>query len=150
MKGYSFPYDPETHVAARGRELDISPKHAREICRALRGMELDRAKAYLARVTRLAQAVPFRRHDGKVGHRRGSGFGAGRYPRKAAGAILKLLEHAGHNAEALGKESDNLRILHIATSRGPVTKGWYPRARGRSSPKLHMSANVEVILEEAE
>ena len=25
MKGYSFPYDPEIHAAARGKEMAISP-----------------------------------------------------------------------------------------------------------------------------
>ena len=150
MKGYSFPYDSELHAAARGRELNISPKHAREICRAIKGMELARAKTYLARVDTLEQVVPFRRHNGKVGHRRGKGLGAGRYPGKAARQILKLLEGAEANAEALGKEADNLRILHIATSRGPVTESWFPRARGRSSPKRRESANVEVVLEEIE
>ena len=45
MKGFSFPYDPEVHAAARGSELNISPKAAREVCRAIKGMELENAKS---------------------------------------------------------------------------------------------------------
>ena len=47
MKGFSFPYDPEIHAAARGVGVNISPKAAREVCLALKGMELEKAKYYL-------------------------------------------------------------------------------------------------------
>ena len=67
MKGFSYPYDPEIHAAARGAGLNVSPKAAREVCHALKGMELE-------------QAVPFKRLDGKVGHRKGKGMSSGRYP----------------------------------------------------------------------
>ena len=50
MKGFSFPYDPEIHAAARGTGLNVSPKAAREVCHALKGMELEKAKSYLERV----------------------------------------------------------------------------------------------------
>ena len=77
MKGFSFPYDPEIHAAARGVGVNISPKAAREVCHALKGMELEKAKSYLERVIRKEQAVPFKRHDGKVGHRKGKGISTG-------------------------------------------------------------------------
>ena len=50
MKGFSYPYDPEIHAAARGAGLNVSPKAAREVCHALKGMELEKAKTYLERV----------------------------------------------------------------------------------------------------
>ena len=78
MKGFSFPYAPEIHAAARGTGLNISPKAAREVCKALKGMDLEKAKNYLGRVIEMDQAVPFKRHDGKVGHRRGKGMSTGR------------------------------------------------------------------------
>ena len=74
MKGFSFPYNPEIHAAARGTGLNISPKAAREVCKAIKGMDLEKAKSYLERVIEMNQAVPFKRHDGKVGHRRGKGI----------------------------------------------------------------------------
>ena len=101
MKGFSFPYDPEIHAAARGTGLNISPKAAREVCKALKGMDLEKAKNYLGRVIKMDQAVPFKRHDGKVGHRRGKGMATGRYPVKTATAILKVIESAGNNGEAI-------------------------------------------------
>ena len=148
MKGFSFPYDPEIHAAARGTGLNISPKAAREVCKALKGMDLEKAKNYLERVIEMNQAVPFKRHDGKVGHRRGKGMSTGRYPVKTAAAILKVIESAGNNGEAIHIDIENWRILHIATSRGVSVESRFPRARGRATPKMRESANVEVVLEE--
>ena len=148
MKGFSFPYDPEIHAAARGTGLNISPKAAREVCKALKGMDLEKAKNYLGRVIKMDQAVPFKRHDGKVGHRRGKGMSTGRYPVKTAAAILKVIESAGNNGEAIHIDIENWRILHIATSRGTSFESSFPRARGRATPKMRESANVEVVLEE--
>ena len=148
MKGFSFPYDPEIHAAARGNGLNISPKAAREVCKAIKGMDLEKAKSYLERVIEMNQAVPFKRHDGKVGHRRGNGISTGRYPVKTAAAILKVIESAGNNGEAIHIDIENWRILHIATSRGTSFESRFPRARGRSTPKMRESANVEVVLEE--
>ena len=148
MKGFSYPYDPEIHAAARGTELNISPKAAREVCKVLKGMDLEKAKNYLGRVIEMDQAVPFKRHDGKVGHRRGKGMSTGRYPVKTATAILKVIESAGNNGEAIHIDIENWRILHIATSRGTSFESRFPRARGRATPKMRESANVEVVLEE--
>ena len=148
MKGFSFPYNPEIHAAARGNGLNISPKAAREVCKAIKGMDLEKAKSYLERVIEMNQAVPFKRHDGKVGHRRGKGISTGRYPVKTAAAILKVIESAGNNGEAIHIDIENWRILHIATSRGTSFESRFPRARGRSTPKMRESANVEVVLEE--
>ncbi len=148
MKGFSFPYDPEVHAAARGHELNVSPKAAREVCRVLKGMELERAKSYLERVVEKRQAVPFKRHDGKVGHRKGKGISSGRYPVKTASAILKVIESAGNNGENIHIDVEKWRIVHIATSRGASFESRFPRARGRATPKLRETANVEVVLEE--
>jgi large subunit ribosomal protein L22 len=147
MKGYSFPYNPEVHAAARGKEMSIPPRHAREICRAIRGMELERARGYLGRVIEMREPVPFTRHAGKVGHRKGKGRAAGRYPRKAAAAILKVIESAQSNGETMHLDIDEWRIVHVATSRGPAFEARFPRARGRATPKMRETANVEVVLE---
>ena len=70
---YAYQGSEGTEKTARaaGRSLQISPKHAVEICREIRGMYLDEAKEYLEDVIQKKRAVPFRRHNKKVGHRRG-------------------------------------------------------------------------------
>ena len=148
MKGFSYPYDPEIHAAARGSGLNVSPKAAREVCHAIKGMELEKAKGYLENVVEKRQAVPFKRHDGKVGHRKGKGITSGRYPIKTATAILKVIESAENNGENIHVDIEKWRIVHIATSKGTSFESRFPRARGRATPKMRESANVEVVLEE--
>jgi len=150
MKGYSFNYDSEKHAVARGGGLNISPKHAMEVCKVIKGWDTKRAKGYLERVILQKQAVPFRKFNGKVGHRKGAGFGPGRYPKKASAAILKTIESAESNAENLGKDVEILWIRHISASRGRVTMSRFPRAYGRTTAKRRESVNLEVILEERE
>lgn len=134
---------------AMGLELHISPKHAREICRTLRGMRANSAKAYLEDVVALKRPVPFKRYRRNVAHRHGLvGADAGRYPEKAAKAVLAVLENALANAEYKGMESDKLRIYHAGTLKGRTIRGWMPRAMGRATPKNTETVSVEMILTE--
>ncbi|MBU4535159.1 MAG: 50S ribosomal protein L22 [Euryarchaeota archaeon] len=148
---YAFKEDDKAKTAkAIGRALKISPKHAVEICRELRGMKLERAKVYLEEVIQMQKAVPFKRHNKKVGHRKGlNGWPTGRYPVKAAGHILKVLENAEANAEYKGLDSENLKIMHISSHRGFVIRGWTPRAFGRASPFNTPTTHVQIVLGEA-
>ena len=148
MVGYTQESDPDITAKAIGRELPISPKQSIAICRHIRGWPLERAKDYLEEVIALRAAVPDRRF-GSQGHRRGK-LGPGRYPEKAARHILKVLEGAEANAEYKGLVTDDMVIAHIAAHRGRAWEGRFPRARGRATPKIRETVNVEVILREAE
>ena len=150
--GYSIiELDPEKMVKASGRELRISPKHAREVCNIIKGMYLDKAKEYLARVKLKEQPVPFRRFNKKLGHRHGMQKDmVGKYPIKAAKEILKLLESAEGNAEFKGLDVERLRIIHASAYNGIKLKRAIPRAFGRSTPKNKTLTHVEIALEEVE
>lgn len=145
---YSKDSDPDTSARAQAMEVNISPKHSVEICREIRGMELQKAKDYLEEVIELKRAVPFKRFKGCVPHRKGKGFGPGRYPQKAASKILKLLEDCEANAEYSGLNTDQLKIVHLAAHRGKVYKGWMPRAHGRATDWDAQTVNLELILQE--
>lgn len=130
-------------------ELHISPKHAREICRTLRGMRAEKAHAYLEDVIALKRSVPFKRYARNVAHRHDLvGWDAGRYPEKAAKAVLVVLKNALANAEYKGLESEKLRIYHAGTKKGRTIQGWMPRAMGRATPKNTETVSVEMILTE--
>jgi len=134
---------------AMGLELRISPKHAREICNTLRGMKVEAAKAYLEDVVAMKKAVPFKRYARNVAHRHGlEGGDAGRYPQKAAKAVLEVLVNAISNAEYKGMEPDGMKIHHAGTLKGRTIRGWMPRAMGRATPKNHETVSVEMILTE--
>jgi large subunit ribosomal protein L22 len=150
--GYSITdgeLDPEKTVKASGRELRVSHKAAREVCRTIKGMMLIKAKQYLKDVTDKKRPVPYKRFTKKLGHRHGleKAF-VGRYPVKTAKYVLRVLEGAEANAENKGLDIDRLRIIHASSSRGLKIKRSFPRAQGRSSPKIETLTHIEIALEE--
>ncbi len=143
----NYSIEPESEKTSRsiGKELHISRKHAHEISSAIKGMKLERAKKFLEDVSELKQAVPYRRHTENTPHRKG--MCTGRYPQKAAKEFLRVLENAENNAIYKGIDSENMRIIHVATKKGHTFRGRFPRAQGRATPKDHETVSVEMILE---
>jgi len=150
--GYSVTgLDPDKTAKASGRFLRCSPKLAREVCNAIKGMSLEKAKEYLNNVVLKKQAVPFKRHKKHQAHRKGlHKWSAGRYPVKAAYHILIIVENAEASAEYKGLDIDRIKIKHAAAMNGPIqNKGKYiPRAFSRSTPYYKHLTHVEIVLEE--
>ncbi len=149
MCPYSINPDPDVTAKAYGKEVDVSPKHAVEVCRFLRGKDVPRAEEILNKVIEKKMAVPFKRYKHSVSHRKGK-VGPGKYPVKTAKMILELLKDVKANAEVKGIDPDNTYILHLSAYRGRVTQSWFYRARGRSTPKRRISVNIEIIIKEKE
>lgn len=148
--GYSYTeYNPTLQVRASLREVDISPKAAREVCAAIKGLNLDKARALLQDVIAFKRAIPYKRYKKKVPHRRQlSGFYAGRFPIKAAKLMLKLLDNLEANADFKGLDVTRLKIVHAAAYPGRKIKKYFPRAFGRSSPNFKVLVHIEVVGEE--
>lgn len=102
---------------AYGDSLPISLKHAVNICRYIKGRSIEEAVKILGEVIELKRPIPFFRYNRDMPHRKGEGFGPGRYPVKASKYILKLLKNAINNAKQKGLEISKLKILHIAAHR---------------------------------
>ncbi|NJE61639.1 50S ribosomal protein L22 [Thermococcus sp. 21S7] len=146
---YSFQnFDPDRMARASGRDLRISPKHSVELLREIRGMMLNDALRYLDDVIALKRPVPMRRFNDSQGHKPGRGFGPGRYPVKVAKAVKKVLLNAKNNAEQKGLDPDRLKIIHAAAQRGPVLRGYIPRAFGRATPFNEQTTHIEIVVEE--
>ena len=150
--GYSITeeeLDPEKTVKASGREVRVSHKSAREVCKTIKGMMLSQAKQYLKDVMVKKRAIPFTRFKKKAGHRHGLQKAyAGRYPMKAAKQALRILEGAEANAEYKGLDTEKLRIIHASAYPGMKIKRYTPRAHGRTSPKFQTLCHIEIALEE--
>ena len=140
--------DPDVTAKAIGKELPISPKFSREICGMIRGRNVHDAMRMLEEVIELKRAVPLKRFNKRVSHK--PGVGPGRYPQKAAGAILQVLQSAVANAEYKGLDSEEMVISTISASIGRVQQGYMPRAHGRATQWNQQMVNIEVILEEVE
>lgn len=150
--GYSIieeMLNPEKTAKASGRELKVSHKAAREVCKAVKGMDLTNAKEFLRDVIVKKKPVPYTRYTKKLGHKGGmqKRF-VGRYPIKTAEQILHVIQAAQANAENKGLDTDRLKIMHAAAYQGIKLKRYTPRAHGRASPKYDITTHVEIVLEE--
>jgi large subunit ribosomal protein L22 len=142
---YELDEDEEKKTAkAYGKEINMSPKKANEVCYAVRGMKVDKALAYLEQVVKKKAFVPFRRYNKKVGHR--AGGVPGRYPVKAAKKIIELIKNAKANAVHKGLNDEKLKIEHITAYKSTT----WQRGKPKGKMKTHNIdlTNVEVILRE--
>jgi large subunit ribosomal protein L22 len=142
---FSIEPSPEKTSKAMGKELHISRKQAHEIATAIKGMNLEIAQKFLENVAILKQAVPYKRFNRNVPHKRG--MCSGRYPQKAAKEFLKVIKNAQSNATYKGLDPITMRITHIATKKGHTYMGQFPRAQGRATPKRGETVTVEMIAE---
>ncbi|MFA4861993.1 50S ribosomal protein L22 [Methanoregula sp.] len=147
---YSQKNKGDTVAKAKANELNVSPKHSIEIATFIRHQRVNDAIAYLNEVVKLKKAIPFRRFNRNVAHKRGlpGNWDAGRYPVKASKEYLRILESVKKNAEYIGLDAENLEIIHASANRGRAQKAFFPRAMGRATPKVRESVNVEIIVRE--
>lgn len=147
MRGYTYRTESGVSVArSRGVELPISPKKTYEVLNAIRGLPLERARTILEDAESLKKAIPFRRYNQETAHH--TGVGPGRYPKKVAQHLLKILANAEANAEYEGLDTERLYVRVAASSRGRITKGRMPRAQGRSTNWNEQTTHVEIVLAE--
>jgi len=128
----NYPSEQEG-ARAFGRYLPISTKHSVEICNALRYKPLLRAEIILQDVLDMKKAIAFRKGR-EAPHK--PGMGPGKYPIKAAGAILNILKSVEKNAVSKNMDQKNLKIVHISASKASRPMR-YGRVRGHSK-KTHV------------
>jgi large subunit ribosomal protein L22 len=138
---YAYQKSVENTVRAVGRNLGISPKQSVEICKYVRGRQLNQAKMLLNQAIAMIRAVPFTRFNNGLGHK--PGMSAGRYNPKACSEILKVLESAEANAKNKGYNSADLKVVHIAMQIGPMN-----RHQGRQRRSIFKNSHIEVVLQE--
>jgi large subunit ribosomal protein L22 len=147
--GYSQTVEGDDIARAKANELPISPKHAIEIADFIKNKTTKEAIAYLEDVVDLKKAIPFKKFNRNVAHKRGlEKWDAGRFPVKASRSYIRLLKSAEKNAEYIGLDSESLKIIHVAANRGRGFRGIFPRAMGRATPKRRETVNIEIIVRE--
>lgn len=144
------PAEDAKTARAYGRDLPCSPKSGRNVARAIKGMPVSRAKQFLEEVAVLKTAVPFKVRNRKIHHRKGTGFGPGKYPVQVVKCFLKVLSSAEANAEYKGLDKERLVITHSTAYQGTVIQAFTPRAQGRATPHYNRLCNFEVIVTQLE
>jgi large subunit ribosomal protein L22 len=131
-----------------GTEHHISPKHALEICNAIRGMRAEAAKAYVEEVIAKKRPVPFKHHNKKVPHRHGLvGWDAASTPRRRRGpswASWSPPQQRRVQGAGPRRDEDNPR-LHQAGEDPPRLDA---EGHGQSHPQDTETVSIEMILTE--
>ncbi|HEX32889.1 MAG TPA: 50S ribosomal protein L22, partial [Candidatus Aenigmarchaeota archaeon] len=103
------PKEKPERVVAQAKYLPISTKHSVNVLRAVKGMKIDKAIAYLDAVIKKKRSIPFKTHNRKLAHRSDI-EGPGRYPVKASAYIKRVIRDAANNATYLGLDKEKLVI----------------------------------------
>lgn len=141
---YSVKNLNDNQARALARDASVSFKSAIEACNFLRGRNTKQAISLLEKVLDKKIAIPFKRFTNGVGHRKGKGIGAGRYPQKLSDALIKLIKNAEANASIKGL-NENLKIVHMSAQKASV-----PMHYGRHPRREMKRAHIELIVEEVE
>lgn len=142
--GYSTVVgEKETEVRASLREVDLSPKWAREVCESIKGLTIPEAKKLLEDVIKRKRMIRYSRYKKKRAHH-AEAAGPGGYPIKVSKHMLKLLESLEANAEFKGLDPEKTKIVHAVSHRGRVAAKYIERAFGRSSPYNKCYVHIEV------
>jgi large subunit ribosomal protein L22 len=146
MKGYSSVI-PENCARARVEGVNASYKDLTEVCGRIRKKKTDWALGFLEKAAEGEIPILYRRHNKNLGHRRELGGRKGRYPKKAAGVVLKALRSAIANGKILGL-GDTYEIIAAAANKKHV----YPRMapKGRQARSFLETSRVEIVLKGSE
>ncbi len=139
---YTFKeYNKESMARANGVALPISLKFSVEICRFLKDKKINDAKEILTKVIKKKIALPFKTYNADLCHKKN--IGPGRYPMKASGEFIKLIESVEANAQFKGLNTSNLVIAHICANQ--VAKALH---QGRHSRRKFKRTNLEIVVKE--
>ena len=126
---------------AIGMALPISFKQSVEICRFIERKNVNDAKKMLQNVAEKKSAIPFKRYNWDLGHKKK--IGPARYPEKASKEFIKLIENVEANAQFKGLNTSNLIIAHVSAHKSGKT--WH---FGRQSRRRMKRTNIEIVVEE--
>lgn len=142
--GYNYTdaeYNKEHMARAVGRSMPISTKASIEIANSIRHKTVARAKVILQDAIALKKPIKYTRFTEGAGHK--PGMASGKYPQRACGEILKLVETVESNAQFKGLNTSELIISHMAAQdAGNVWR--YGRHKRRKQKRTH----IEIIVEE--
>jgi large subunit ribosomal protein L22 len=132
--------DKKTAIAF-GKGLPISTKQSVEICSFIRGKTIDESKMLLSGVVDGKVAVPVKRFNKDMGHRKGK-IASGRFPKKASQHILDLVKSVESNAKNIGLTTP-LIIDEIISNIG--SRSWH---HGRIRRIKNKRTNIKIVVVE--
>ncbi len=148
MTSYSFNQDRKDIVFASLRDVNASYKDLKAVCDAIRYKSTDDAMQILDSVIKLEKPVRFRHNNKYMGSRHELGGNKGRWPRKCAMIVKKLLNNALASAKSKGVDAFDMYVVHssankmLVVSRTP-SKGTIAFGLGRYGPGSTRFSDLE-------
>jgi large subunit ribosomal protein L22 len=133
------------------KNAGVSLKYSTELFREIKGQQIDKVIARLQRISEMKEALPLRKYNRKVAHRKGdakSGVKSGRYPVNTAKKFIELLELVKANADFKGLETEKLLIIHGFASQGLRRTSMQPKGKIGGKIRIKKSVHLEVIVME--
>jgi large subunit ribosomal protein L17e len=147
------PLNASKAAKALGVDLRTSFKNTWNVAAAIKGMQLEAAKSYLAAVLQKKRCIPIRKFTGCAGRTAQAKefkHTQGRWPEKSVKAVIGLLKNAESNAEFKNLDTENLVVQHISCNRAVHGRRRTYRAHGRISAYKSSPVHIEIILQEEE
>ena len=146
MDGYSYIFNQkgkENLAFARAEGVEASYKDLSQVCGRINGKKVAWALDFLQKAAQGELPILYKKFNTNLGHRRELGGSKGRYPKKAAFAVLKAIKSVAANARIKGL-SEDLTIVHILANK----KHSMPRmqAKGRRFRSDYETARIEVVV----
>jgi ribosomal protein uL22 len=147
MYMYSTKFKDESKVAkARVEDVDASFKDLIAVCDNIRLRRTDIAVDMLEKASKGLIPLRYWKHNTHMGHRHELMGQKGRYPKKAAGIVLKALKSVIANARIKGLGEDRLIVIHAAANKQNI----YRRLQPKGLRKRHDYETARVELAVAE
>ncbi|MBS3068328.1 50S ribosomal protein L22 [Candidatus Micrarchaeota archaeon] len=146
MKGYSYTVDEkelENHAFSRAEGVEASYKDLSQVCGCINGRKVAWALDFLQKAAEGSIPILYKKFNTNLGHRRELGGSKGRYPKKAALAVLKAIKSVAANARIKGL-SEDLTIVHVLANKKDSMPRMQPK--GRRFRSDYETARIEVIV----
>ncbi|MES1907480.1 MAG: hypothetical protein MHM6MM_000590 [Cercozoa sp. M6MM] len=128
-------------------------KNTAEVCRAISGYSVQKAIAYLRRVIKHEDIIPFRVHTGGIGrHAQCKKYhtAQGRWPEKSCRLVLQVLQNLVANAATQGLDTEKLVLTDVMCSPARKHRRRTYRAHGRINPWMRSPCHVHVVAKSQE
>ena len=137
---YSFNMKREGLVFASMKDINASFKDLGAVCDAIRYKGAQRALSTLESVITGKVPILYRRNNAHMGSRHELGGRKGRYPKKCAAIMRKVLVNAMANAESKGEDPESMYVVHASANKtlilertAPKGAMWLGHSMGRRS-----------------
>lgn len=126
--GYSFNQDRKHVIFARSpNDINASFKDLCNVCDAVRYQPVEQAIKTLDGVISEGRPIEFRRHNKYMGSRHELGGKKGRYPKKCAQIVKKVIVNASANARNKGEDPEYMYIVHAAANKTQIVPRGPPK-----------------------